>query len=187
MIVRGHSVTAPVTRQTRTFMKSPTIKKTLGVTIVVLAVITLGFWNQICEAFGPMDQRELQCLICHRERVKKWVCRSKVRDDIITNPYSEWVDSFTPSDHEHVWVGTTSYRRSHWFGRTSIACVGIAIIPRMFEHRSLFGESRAQQLASKFHELVRGQSSAIDFDQLYRFENTLVENPASLLDADNPD
>lgn len=166
-------------------MKRTTIKKTLGVTILATAVVTLVFWSKISEAFGPMEQDELQCLICHRERVEKWVCGSKVRDDIVTNKYSEWIDSFTLSDHEHVWVGHTSYHRSHWFGTTSIACGGIAIIPRIFEHRTHLAESETQQLASIFHELFRGQSPQIDLDELYRFENIVVENPNSLLKPDN--
>ena len=165
-------------------MNRTTIKKILGIVVLAMAVVAIVFWSQISEAFGPMKQTELQCLICHRERVEKWVCGSKVRDDIVTNKYSEWIDSFTPSDHEHVWAGTTSYHRSHWFGTTSIACGGIATIPRIFEHRSHLGESESQQLASKFHELVRGQSPQIDFNELYRFENTVVEDPDSLFMPD---
>ncbi|WP_153555269.1 hypothetical protein [Roseimaritima sediminicola] len=166
-------------------MKRTTIKKTLGFTVLAIAVVTLVFWSKICETFGPMAQNELQGLICHRERVKKWVCGSKVRDDIVTNKYSDWIDSFTPSDHEHVWVGHTSYHRSHWFGRTSIACGGIATIPRIFEHRNQLGEAESQQLASKFHRLVRGQSPHIDLDVLHHFENAVVEDPNSLLTPDN--
>ena len=168
-------------------MKRTTIKKMLGVTILAVAVVTLVFWGKISAAFGPMEQHELQCLICHRERVEKIVCGSKVRDDIVTNKYSDWIDSFFPSDHEHVWVSNTSYHRSHWFGTTSIGCGGIATIPRMFEHRDQLGEAKSQQLASKFHELVRGQLPHIDFDVLYRFENTVVEDPNSLLKPDNSD
>ncbi len=167
-------------------MKRTTLVKTLGVTIVVLAVATAGFWSQISEAFGPMEQDELQRLICHRERVEKSVCGAKVRDDIVTNQYSDWIDSFTPADHEHVWAGTTSYHRSHWFGATSIACGGIATIPRIFEQRSRLGESESQQLACRFQELVRTQSPRIDFDELYRFENAVVEDPASLLKPESP-
>ena len=167
-------------------MKRTTIKKTLGVAIVAMVVVTLVFWSQISEAFGPMNQHDLQCLICHRERVEKWVCGSKVRDDIVNNKYSEWIDSFTPSDHEHVWDGETSYNRSHWFGTTSVGCGGIATIPRIFEQRSNLGESESRQLAAKFHELVRGQSRQIDFSELHQFTKAVAEDPASLLKPDNP-
>ena len=87
-------------------MKRTTIKKTLGVTLVALAtlaVMTLVFWSRNSEAFGPMEQNELQCLIRHRQRVEKWVCGSKVRDHIVTNKYSDWIDSFNPVAHQHVW------------------------------------------------------------------------------------
>lgn len=167
-------------------MKRTTINKTLGVAFVAMALVTLVFWSQISEAFGPMKQNELQCLICHRERVEKWVCGSKVRNDILTNKHSEWIDSFTPSDHQHVWIGHTSYNRRYWFGRTSIGCGGIATIPRIFEQRSSLGESESRQLANKFHQLVRGQSPQIDFSELDRFTKAVAEDPASLLKPDNP-
>jgi hypothetical protein len=167
-------------------MKRTTIKKTVGFTVIAMAVVTLVLWSQISEAFGPMEQNELQCLICHRERVEKWVCGSKVRDDIVTNEHSEWIDSFTPTDHQHVWIGHTSYNRHYWFGRTSIGCGGIATIPKIFEQRSNLGESESRQLAAKFHELVRGQSPQIDFSELDRFTKAVVEDPASLLKPDNP-
>jgi hypothetical protein len=169
-----HPVMAGVMPLRRLLMERTTIKKILGVTILAAAVITLVFWSKISAAFGPMEQHELQCLICHRERIEKSVCGSKVRDDIVTNRYSDWIDSFTPTDHEHVWVGHTSYHRSRWFGSTSIGCGGIAVIPRMFERRADLGELESQQLVSKFHELVRGQLPSIDMDALYRFENSVV-------------
>ena len=167
-------------------MKRTTIKKTLGVAILAMAVVTLVFWSQISEAFGPMKQKEQQCLICHRERVEKWVCGSKVRDDIVTNEYSEWIDSFTPSAHQHVWIGHTSYNRHRWFGGTAIACGGVPTIPRIFECRGKLGESEAQQLAARFHQLVKGQSPQIDFEELARFEKAVTEDPDSLLKPDNP-
>ena len=52
-------------------MKQITVKKLTGVTIIALVVIAIVFWNRISEAFGPMEQNELQCLICHRERIEK--------------------------------------------------------------------------------------------------------------------
>ncbi len=166
-------------------MKRSTIKKALGVTLVAMAVVTFVFRGRISEAFGPMEQNESQCLICHRERVEKRVCGSKVRDDIATNEYSDWIDSFTPSDHQHVWMRHTSYYRHSWFGSTSIGCGGIATIPRIFEQRSNIGESESQQLAAKFHKLVREQSPQIDFSELDRFTKVVVEDPASLLKSDN--
>ncbi len=181
---RRHPVTLNVMPLSRLLMKRTTIRKILGVTILAVAVFTLVFWSKISAAFGPMEQHELQCLICHRERVEKSVCGSKVRDDIVTNQYSDWIDSFTPTDHEHVWVGHTSYHRSRWFGSTSIGCGGIAVIPRMFERRADLGELESQQLVSKFHELVGGQLPSIDIDTLYRFENTVVADANSLLAPD---
>lgn len=165
-------------------MKRTTIKKALGVTVLAAAVVTLVFWSKISEAFGPMRQEESYCLICCRDRVEKWVCESKVRDETVTNEYSDWIDSFTPSDHAHVWAFDTSYYRSHWFGNTSIACGGVATVPRIFEQRNRLGEAEAQQIASKYHELVRAQSPRIDFDELARFVELVVKNPQSLLKSD---
>jgi len=166
-------------------MKRITIKKSLGVAVVSIAVATLVFWGQIAEAFGPMKQNETQCLICHRNRVQKWVCGSKVNDEITTNKYSDWIDSFTSSDHQHVWIGHTGYNRSHWFGGTSIACGGMPTIPRIFEQRTLLGELRAQQLVVRFHELIAAQSSTNDlgkrFDELDSFTKAVVDDPESLL------
>lgn len=165
-------------------MNRTTIKKALGVTALAAAVVTLVLWSKISEAFGPMKQEESYCLICYRNRVEKWVCGSKIRDDTTSNEYSDWIDSFTPSDHKHVWAFSTIYDRGHWFGNTSIGCGGVATIPRIFEQRSRLGEAEAQQLASKYHELIRGQSPQIDFDELARFVNIVVENPNSLLKPD---
>lgn len=166
-------------------MKRTKIKQTLSVSLFAMAVFSLVFWSRISEAFGPMKKHELQCLICHRERVEKWVCGSKVRDDIVTNQYSEWIDEFTSSAHEHVWMVDTSYNRSYWFGSTSIGCGGIPTIPRIFEQRDSLGESKSQQLAAGFHQLVRQQSPQFDFNELERFTKAVVENPASLLNPEN--
>ncbi len=170
----------------RRHMKRTTIITTLGVTVVVMAVATIVFWSQISETFGPMEQNEKQCLICSRERVEKWVCGSKVRDDIVTNMYPDWIDSFTPSNHQHIWLTHTFHYRRYWFGSTSIGCGGIPTIPRIFEQRNNLGESDSQQLAVKFHQLVRGQLPQIGGSGLDRFTEAVVENPASLLKPDNP-
>ena len=156
-------------------MERITIKKTLGLTVLAMALV---FGVQIPEAFGPMKKDELQCLICHRERVKTWVCGTKIRDDIVTNQYSEWIDVFVPSTHNHVWVTHTHYTRSHWFGGISMGCGGIPTIPRIFEQRHSLGESASRKLAVQFHQLVRQNSAE---DQLCRFDKAVVENPTSLL------
>ncbi len=149
------------------------------------AVVTLICWGKISETFGPMEQNELQCLICHRERVKKWICGSKVRDDVVTNKYSEWIDSFTQPGHQHLWVGHTSYHRSHWFGSTSIACGGIATIPGIFEQRAHLGELKSQKLVARFHDLIKTQSLTMDagerFRELESFTDAVVHDPESLL------
>jgi hypothetical protein len=166
-------------------MKRTTIKKTLGVAIVAMAVATLLFWGQISEAFGPMKQHENQCLICDRYRVEKWVCGSKVKDEITANKHSDWIDTFTPLDHQHVWNGTTGHYRSRWFGGTSIACGGMPTIPRIFEQRTSLGELKAQKLAARFHDLIEEQSSTTDvsewFNVLGSFTNAVVDDPESLL------
>ena len=181
----GHTrVNLGVRPSSRTLMKRTTIRKALGVTVLAAAVVTLVLWSKISEAFGPMQQDESYCLICYRHRVQKWVCGSKVRDDTATTKYSEWIDSFTPSDHDHVWTHSTTYYRGHWFGNESIACGGVATVPRIFEQRSHLGEAASRQLASRYHQLVRGQSPQINFDELVRFVDIVVKNPDSLLRSD---
>lgn len=163
------------------------MRRTLIATALVtlaLGMIRFVFWSKISDRFGPMEQRELVCLICHRDRIEKWVCGSKVRDDIGTSEYSEWVDSFTPSDHKHAWYSHTHHGRRDWFGPTSIGCggcAGITTIPRIFERRGVFGELESQQLALEFHRLVARHSPE---DELYRFERTLIEKSNSLLEPD---
>ena len=162
-------------------MNRATIKKALGFTALAVPLVTLLFWGKISEAFGPMEQDESYCLICYRDRVEKWVCGSKTRNDITSNEYSDWVDSFASPDHEHVWAGCTTYHRARWFGPTSIGCGGVATIPRMFEQRDRLGESESQQLVLKYHSLIKQQSPQIDFDELARFVDVVVQDPDSLL------
>ena len=162
-------------------MKRSRFTKILLSLLFAVAMLTAFFWNQIAGAFGPMRQNESQCLICHRDRVEKWVCGSKVSDQITTNQYSDWIDTFTPAGHAHVWSGVSSLQRSYWFGGTSIGCGGIAAIPRIFEHRDDLGERKAQQLAACFHDLVDGPSSELDWSELDAFTQTVVDDPESLL------
>ena len=112
------------------------------------------------------------------------MCGAKVSDEITSNRYSDWIDAFTPLDHQHVWAGHTTYYRRYWFGGTSIACGGIATIPRIFEQRSSLGEIEARQLAARFHELVKGQSWKSDFGELHSFTKAVVDDPSSLLKND---
>ncbi|APZ91219.1 hypothetical protein Fuma_00805 [Fuerstiella marisgermanici] len=128
-----------------------------------------------------MEQDESCCLICYRDRVEKWVCGTKVRNEVTSNEYSDWIDSFTSPDHEHVWAGSTTYHRARWFGGTSIGCGGVATIPRMFEQRSLLGEAKSQQLVLKYHELLRQQSPRIDLNELAQFVDIVVQDPDKLL------
>lgn len=168
-------------------MKRTTFGKILATVLVAMSVITVVTWDQISEAFGPMKQHESQCLICHRKRVVKWVCGSKVTDAITTDKYSDWIDTFTPVDHQHVWMGSTAYNRRYWFGSKSIACGGIATIPRIFEQRSSLGELESQQLAARFHEVVENQSPQFNWNELHSFTKAVVDDPESLLKANSPD
>ncbi|MCA9146622.1 MAG: hypothetical protein KDB05_27780 [Planctomycetales bacterium] len=168
-------------------MKRITFAKLLATMLVATSVITVVFWDHISEAFGPMKQQGSQCLICHRKRVVKWVCGSKVNDAIITNEYSDWIDTFTPVDHEHVWLGHTGYHRTRWFGSTIIACGGVATIPRIFEQRSRLGEPKSQQLAARFHEVVENQSPQFNWNELNSFTQSVVDDPESLLQANSPE
>jgi hypothetical protein len=166
-------------------MKLTKVAITLATLSAAIAVVTMVFWGTISESFGPMRQDELQCLICHRNHVKKWVCGAKVDDEITTNRYSNWIDTFTPLDHQHVWIGHTAYNRRYWFGRISIACGGMPTIPRIFELRNRLGEFEAQKLAAKFHDLVKNQPAKIEFGELETFTKAVVDDPRSLLKNDD--
>ena len=160
------------------------VAKILAALIVTNAVVSVVFWRPISGAFGPLKQMELQCLICHRDRVEKWVCGAQVNDDITTNRYSDWMDTFTPLDHQHVWSAHTVYNRRYWFGGTSIACGGIPTIPRIYELRSSLGEFDAQKLATRFQEVIQRQPAKIDFGELESFTKAVVDAPRSLLKND---
>ena len=155
----------------------------LAVTFVA-ALGVVGFWDEICDAFGPMKQHESQCLICHRNRVEKWVCGSPVKDEITTNEYSDWIDAFVSIDHEHVWMGHTMYNRSHWFAGKSIGCGGVAIIPCIFEQREQLGEPQARELARRFHEMVKNNKSQLRLKEFDAFTRTVVDDPQSLLNTE---
>ena len=149
-----------------------TFIKILGGLLAFTLMVAVAFW------FGPMRQNECQCLICNRGRVEKWVCGAKVRDEISQNEYSDWMDTFTPADHQHVWMKHTGYNRARWFGSKTIGCGGIPTIPRIFEQRSSLGEIHAQNLAARFHELVKSKSPQ---SELESFTTMVVEDPQSLL------
>ena len=156
----------------RLSMKRTASRILLGL-LAILSLVGAAFW------FGPMRQDESQCLICHRERVENWVCGAKLNDEITQNEYSQWVDTFTPAEHQHVWMRHTGYNRAHWFGRKAIACGGIPTIPRIFEQRNSLGEKQAQKLAAIFHELVKAKSAQ---SKLESFTTKVVEDPQSLLE-----
>ena len=157
---------------------TPMKRTFLAIILASSAIVSAAFW------VGPMRQNECQCLICHRERVEKWVCGAKIHDEITQNKYSDWMDTFTPPEHQHVWLTHTGYNRTHWFGRKSIACGGIPTIPRIFEQRNRLGELDAQTLATRFHELVKSQTPQSELDS---FTRTIVEDPNSLLKTDAQD
>ena len=162
------------------FMKLTTLRNVL-LLFVCLATVAVVCWGQISESFGPMKQTERQCLICQRNRVEKWVCGSKIVDEITNNEYSDWIDTFTPLDHRHVWYGHTRHDRTYWSGSKTIACGGIPAIPRIFEQRSGLGELDAQYLAVRFHQLVESDFGKFDVTELDTFANLVVDNPESLL------
>jgi hypothetical protein len=142
-------------------MKRAKLATVLLSLIVAVAVVAL--------AFGPMQQTHSQCLICNRTRVEKWVIGLKVRDQVVTNVHSNWIDTFTPSSHEHVWMGSSSQSRE-WFGSTMIGCGGIATISRIYEQRDRLGEIEARRLLAQYHDLV---SNGPEWDALTKFGECL--------------
>jgi hypothetical protein len=140
------------------------------------------FWGAISDAYGPMEQAESQCLICQRGRVERSVCGSQVKDEITTSQYSDWIDTFVSSEHEHVWLVYSHSNRRNWFGNQAIACGGIPALSMIFSRRGELGEQKAQELVRKFHELVKAKPR-FDFEELNVFTNTIADDPNSLLDA----
>lgn len=122
--------------------------------LIAAAAIAL-FWTSIRDRFGPRTQHGSQCLICQRMRVEKWVCGEKVKDSISTTEYSDWIDSFEPKDHQHVWLVSSRTARSGWFGNESIACGGVNVISTIYSQRGVLGEDKARRVTSAFHRLVR--------------------------------
>lgn len=154
--------------------------------LAVTSCAVLGlfvFWGSFCEAYAPMDQDEYQCLICQRGRVKESVWGTQPSDEITSNEYSDWIDTFVSNKHEHVWLGHTSYHRRHWFGSKSIACGGIPALSMIFSRRRELGEEKAQKLVGKFHELANAKPR-FDFNSLDAFTNAIAADPDSLLDTE---
>lgn len=149
------------------------------------ALAIMVFWSDICHAFGPMQQHESQCLICHRSRLERWVCGSQVKDEITTNEYSDWIDTFIPIEHQHNWMGHTTYYRRRWFSGTSIGCGGIAAVPRIFEERERVGELQAQELTRRFHELVKNTDPRQRLNEFHAFTQVFTDDPQSLLRPDD--
>ena len=153
--------------------------------VCAIVVLIALFWERISDSFGPMQQDESQCLVCQRNRVEKWVCEKKVSDSISSNQYSNWIDSFVPTSHSHVWLVHTDYYRGHWFGPKSIGCGGVSVIPQIFEQRNTLGEQEARQLVAKWHELVTSPTFSNSLKEMDEFMNAVVRNPESLLEVDS--
>lgn len=151
--------------------------------LTIIAILIISTTAVCCVGyfFGPMEQRESQCLTCNRNRVEKWVCGWKTNDEISTNACSDWIDTFDTVNHRHMWMIHTTYDRRSWFGSTSVGCGGVATLSRIYEQRRLLGEQNAQKLVEKFHKLVMKPGSKIDFNELESFTNHVVNQPDSLL------
>lgn len=126
-----------------------------AISCVLIAAAIALFWTSIRDRYGPRAQHDSQCLICQRIRVEKWVSGEKVTDSIRTTEYSDWIDSFEPKDHQHVWLVSDRTARSAWFGNESIACGGVNVISTIYSQRGVLGENKARRAASAFHRFVR--------------------------------
>lgn len=155
-------------------------RRLAGLLLAFMLAGVLGY-PAFLEAFAPMKQNESQCLLCHRERVEKWICSTKVSDTTTANEYSDWVDSFYPAGHSHQWMISTNYYRGHWFGNKSIGCGGIATIAHIYRKRDSLGEQDAQRLIAKWHLFVAAKPNLRAMDQ---FASTLASDPRQLLEND---
>lgn len=123
--------------------------------MLLAAAAMAWFWTSIQDRYGPRAQHDSQCLICQRVRVEKWVCGEKVTDSIRSTEYSDWIDSFEPKDHSHVWLISTRTARIAWFGSESIGCGGVSVISTIYSQRNVLGEDKARRAVSAFHRFVR--------------------------------
>ncbi len=140
-------------------MKRSTMARTCGFSLAGVAVVALVFWERIADRFLPTKHRDSQCLICSRQRDQRWVCGWMLKDKITTNVYSEWIDTFTPLGHQHVWATANISTRDRWFGSMMVGCGGNATISRIYKQRGTLGEQKCQQLVVKFQELARQPNS----------------------------
>jgi hypothetical protein len=149
----------------------------------LLALAAWPAWRWVAATYGPYDGRSSQCLICCRGREVERVCGRQVLDRIETNEYSDWVDSFVPPEHEHLWHGTSSSIRSHWFGGRVMACgFGMSAVPAIYRQRDELGEAEARRLVLKFRELATTPGMDDRFKELRAFEETVRNDPQSLLE-----
>ena len=123
--------------------------------VLIAAAVIASLWTNIRDRYGPRAQHDSQCLICQRIRIENWVCREKVTDSIRTTEYSDWIDSFVPKDHSHVWLVSTGTARIAWFGSESIGCGGVNVISTIYSQRDVLGEDKARRVVSAFHRFVR--------------------------------
>jgi hypothetical protein len=102
------------------------------------------------------------------------VCGQPVTDRVTTNELSDWVDTFVPAAHEHLWYSSSSSRREHWFGSRVIGCgPGMSAIPTIYRQRAELGEAEARRLAEQFHDLATTPGVEDRFAQLRAFEKAV--------------
>ena len=127
-----------------------------------------------------------QCQICARSRVVEVVCGRKVKDKITTTEYSDWIDTFVPPDHQHVWQVSSSESRAAWFGGKVIACSDGGLLVAVYQRRDELGDETCRQLILKFHELVSDPSPGADRHKQYaEFVKAVMNDPESLLAEDD--
>lgn len=75
---------------------------------------------------------------------------------------------------------TTTFR-SGWFVPEGIGCGGTGVLPSIYRQRIELGELPTQHLVFRVHKLVEGLNAPYDLSDFRDFENSIIENPESLL------
>lgn len=149
---------------------------------ITLALLLGLSWPAFAARFGPMHGEFSQCQICARHRNMEVVCGRKVKDEITTTKDSDWIDTFVPPSHQHVWQVISSASRRAWFDGGEIACGKGGPLSVICSRRAQLGEDTCRQLVLRFHELVRHPAPAMDrYKQYDEFARAVSDDPGSLL------
>jgi hypothetical protein len=114
--------------------------------ILVIAVLAVA---------GPRTRDDSGCLFCGRYRTEVWWLGLKIKDSLVENEASRWVDSIHPNHTIHVWA-TSSHFRKGWFNRGVIGCGGLGgCVANLHQFCKDLDKVKAQELLNLYHSQVQ--------------------------------